>query len=216
MANVYELNDDIVAEVKRAVEKFPTWPVDPIHAAGVVAEESGELMKSALQMCYEPHKTSLPDLREEAVQTAAMALRFLVSLDNGDYHFVAGLQTAQELDGIQRAECEACGMACKDCGQMAPESAGVGPGKFSEVVRTFGSGSVDYKEVERVAAVTRQLLENQGFVIRFVELMTDAAHFYIRLRLTWEKPNGDARTGEEFEAAGEIAVRDARLQLDLH
>jgi Lar family restriction alleviation protein len=72
---------EVVAEVGRAMNKFPTWPTDPLHAAAVVAEEAGELHKAALQHTYEPHKSSLADVREEAIQTAAMALRFLASME---------------------------------------------------------------------------------------------------------------------------------------
>jgi NTP pyrophosphatase (non-canonical NTP hydrolase) len=68
-------------ELNRAVTKFPTWPDDIIHAGNVVAEESGELAKAILQCVYEPHKSGLGDVQAEAVQTAAMAIRFLMSMD---------------------------------------------------------------------------------------------------------------------------------------
>ena len=78
--------DDIIDEIKTefayATYKFPEWPTDPIHAAMVVAEESGELMKAVLQQCYEPHKTSMDEVRMEAIQTATTAIRFLISLNN--------------------------------------------------------------------------------------------------------------------------------------
>jgi NTP pyrophosphatase (non-canonical NTP hydrolase) len=68
-------------EVERATEKFPTWPTDPLHALAVLGEEFGELTKATLQAVYEPHKSSMADVRAEAVQCAAMALRFIMSLD---------------------------------------------------------------------------------------------------------------------------------------
>lgn len=68
-------------EVGRAQRKFPTWPTDPIHALGVVAEEFGELSKAVVQQTYEPHKNRPDELRKEAIQCAAMALRFVMSLD---------------------------------------------------------------------------------------------------------------------------------------
>jgi NTP pyrophosphatase (non-canonical NTP hydrolase) len=86
--------DDVMAEIGRAISKFPTWPTDPLHAAGVVAEEAGELHKAVLQHTYEPHKASRDDVREEAIQTAAMALRFLSSMDV--YLFKPCLQHKQE------------------------------------------------------------------------------------------------------------------------
>ena len=82
-----------IEEVERAMRKFPTWPTDPLHAVAVLGEEFGELTKSVLQMTYEPHKTSSMELRAEAIQTAAMALRFLMSLDA--YEFQRSAQHVQ-------------------------------------------------------------------------------------------------------------------------
>lgn len=80
-----KITDEIAAEVARATTKFPTWPTDPLHALAVLGEEFGELTKAALQLTYEPHKTSAAEVRTEAIQTAAMALRFAMSLDAYDY-----------------------------------------------------------------------------------------------------------------------------------
>jgi len=82
-----------VGEVLRATTKFPTWPTDPLHALAVVQEEVGELTKEVVQLTYEPHKSSLEAVRAEAIQTAAMALRFLMSLDA--YEFQRGAQHSQ-------------------------------------------------------------------------------------------------------------------------
>lgn len=84
---------DVLDELRRAVEKFPTWPTDPLHAAGVLNEEVGELNKAVLQAIYEPHKSGTAEVREEAIQAAAMALRFVASLHRYDY--CAGLQHNQ-------------------------------------------------------------------------------------------------------------------------
>lgn len=73
--------NEILKEVERATLKFPTWPTDPLHALAILGEEYGELTKAVLQWTYEPHKTSLDEIRIEAIQTAAMALRFALSLD---------------------------------------------------------------------------------------------------------------------------------------
>lgn len=76
---------DVLAEVERATGKFPTWPTDPLHALAVLGEEFGELTKDMLQLTYEPHKTSVENVRTEAMQTAAMALRLYMSLDRYIY-----------------------------------------------------------------------------------------------------------------------------------
>jgi hypothetical protein len=76
---------DVLAELERATRKFPTWPTDPLHALAVLGEEFGELTKDVLQLTYEAHKTDSDSVRTEAIQTAAMALRFVMSLDRYEY-----------------------------------------------------------------------------------------------------------------------------------
>jgi len=83
----------VLDEVVRATHLFPTWPTDPLHALAILGEEFGELTKAVLQTAYEPHKVRKGELRTEAVQTAAMALRFLASLDH--YKFGPSLQHVQ-------------------------------------------------------------------------------------------------------------------------
>ena len=77
--------EDVKAELARATAKFPTWPTDPLHALAVLGEEYGELNKAMLQLTYEPGKATAADVREEAIQTAAMALRLAMSLDRYEY-----------------------------------------------------------------------------------------------------------------------------------
>lgn len=71
---------DVLAEVARAESIHPEWPDDVIHAAAVVAEESGELIQAALQYRYE--SGDLADVRKEAMHTAATAIRLIASLPN--------------------------------------------------------------------------------------------------------------------------------------
>lgn len=95
--------DEILEEVENATRKFPSWPTDPLHAFGIVSEEYSELSKAVLQNVYEPHKTGINEIRTEAIQTAAMAIRFLMSLDN--YEFVPSTQHNQEPLGENSNEC---------------------------------------------------------------------------------------------------------------
>lgn len=88
LEQVRQLNSNmptVLAEVDRAMRKFPTWPTDPLHALAVLGEEYGELTQAVLQTTYEPHKSNTGDVRTEAVQVAAMALRFIASLDRYSY-----------------------------------------------------------------------------------------------------------------------------------
>lgn len=93
-----DLIDSILAEIKAEVlksqEKFPRWPIDILHATAVVAEESGEMVKGALQAVYEPERSTIDDVRKEAVQTGAMAVRWL--LNRGNYRLI---QSRQMSDG---------------------------------------------------------------------------------------------------------------------
>ena len=86
-------DDAIYAELERAIAKFPTWPTDPLHAIAVVNEEVGEAVKAVLQAVYEPHKSGPDEVRAEAIQAAAMAIRFVRSLDA--YVYTAGPQHKQ-------------------------------------------------------------------------------------------------------------------------
>lgn len=69
----------VMAELERAERKFPGWPADAIHAAAVVGEEAGELTRAALQFTYEGG--SADGMIKEAIQTAAMAVRFLLNAE---------------------------------------------------------------------------------------------------------------------------------------
>lgn len=75
---------EVLAEVQKAIAKFPSWPTSIIDAGNVVSEEAGELAKACLQVTYEPHKETLEGVRMEAIQTAATCLRFLASMDRYD------------------------------------------------------------------------------------------------------------------------------------
>lgn len=77
---------EIEEELNKAVEKFPLWPTDPLHAVAILGEEFGELTKDTLELVYEPNKTSLDNLKKEALQTAAMAIRFLKSIDTYEFN----------------------------------------------------------------------------------------------------------------------------------
>lgn len=84
---------DILTEFHAATANFPQWPTDPLHALAVVQEEVGEVQKEVLQLTYEPHKSSVEKVRKEAIQMAAMSLRFLLSLDA--YKYAPGEQHEQ-------------------------------------------------------------------------------------------------------------------------
>lgn len=85
-SGVRHIINEVLDEVDAASAKFPKWPTDVMHAVGIVNEEVGELNKALLQEVYEPHKNKPHDVRMEAVQTAAMSLRFLANMEYYDYN----------------------------------------------------------------------------------------------------------------------------------
>lgn len=50
--NIEEIMGCIWKELDRAQSLHPRWPADIVHAAGIVAEESGELIRAALRYSY--------------------------------------------------------------------------------------------------------------------------------------------------------------------
>lgn len=118
------------AELDRAVAKFPTWPTDPLHASGVVQEEAGELAKAVLQAVYEPHKSGPTQVFEEAVQTAAMAVRFLLS--SARYTYVPGEQHTQLLGEAPPLVGTGEGEALPDFAQLPRIAPPVAPEPFDD------------------------------------------------------------------------------------
>lgn len=66
----------VTQELLRARKLHPFWPEDSIHQAAIVQEEAGELIRAALQ--HELDGAAKEPMETEAIQTAAMALRFLL------------------------------------------------------------------------------------------------------------------------------------------
>lgn len=70
--------DAIIDQLRKAEQKHPFWPTDPIHAAAILAEEAGELVQATIDFVY-----SGKDIQEaafEAAQCGAMAIRFLMNV----------------------------------------------------------------------------------------------------------------------------------------
>jgi len=73
-----ELAFKLVAdEIMSAEELFPEWPIDLVHGAAIVAEESGELIRAAMHCQWDYVGGNIENVKTEAIQTAAMAIRML-------------------------------------------------------------------------------------------------------------------------------------------
>jgi len=68
------------AELVNAEIKHPCWSDDAVHAAAILNEEAGELIQAAL--AYHYGNGDKGHMESEAVQCGAMALRFLLNLEN--------------------------------------------------------------------------------------------------------------------------------------
>lgn len=73
-------------ELRSAKNKHPNWPEHPAAQAGIICEEAGELMKACLEWKYERNNSEVVQdvqkerMKDEAVQTAVTAIRFLENL----------------------------------------------------------------------------------------------------------------------------------------
>ena len=68
----------IVQEVYSATSRYPLWPSNLVMAAAIAEEESGEVVKECNTYHWKQGPTTLDDIRKEAIQAAAMWIRFLV------------------------------------------------------------------------------------------------------------------------------------------
>jgi NTP pyrophosphatase (non-canonical NTP hydrolase) len=66
----------IYREIARATTLHPYWPQDQIHAAAVIAEEAGEVVKAVLDETYEDGPEDAATT--EAVHCAATCVRFIM------------------------------------------------------------------------------------------------------------------------------------------
>lgn len=72
----------ILEEFDRATKIHPDWPTDPVHAAAIIGEEAGEVIKAVNNAVTGKKNGKDSDYRTEAIQCAAMCIRFLKNLDN--------------------------------------------------------------------------------------------------------------------------------------
>ena len=73
-----DIIESILCELAISEDGHPSWPKDIIHQVAIMAEESGEAVRAALNYVYE--KGSLEHYRMELIQTAAMSIRCLKNL----------------------------------------------------------------------------------------------------------------------------------------
>lgn len=89
---------EILLAVERDVDLFPCWPSDPLHALAMLGDKVGELNKAMLLKTYEQEAPGASDeaAYQAAIQTAALAIRLVISLP--DYEPESCVQHIQ--DGV--------------------------------------------------------------------------------------------------------------------
>lgn len=73
-----EALEAVLNEVNRARAKYPKWPDNIVMAAAVASEESGETVKACNNYFWRHGNDTPEDIQKEAIQAAAMWIRFLV------------------------------------------------------------------------------------------------------------------------------------------
>ncbi|UAW53162.1 hypothetical protein pEaSNUABM30_00044 [Erwinia phage pEa_SNUABM_30] len=67
-------------ELRDAEVEHPEWPEEAIHAGSILVEEAGELLRDCVSFDETGDDKLIVNMQIEAVQTGAMALRFLKNL----------------------------------------------------------------------------------------------------------------------------------------
>ncbi|MEG0375628.1 MAG: hypothetical protein RR672_08330 [Raoultibacter sp.] len=94
----------IMNELRDAETDHPTWPEECIHAASIVVEEAGELLRDCATFEENGDMRLIANMQIEAVQTGAMAMRFLTNLPFSQKRTVPNNALRSILDSDMTAE----------------------------------------------------------------------------------------------------------------
>lgn len=90
-AVIADILEQFKQEFHKAERVHPVWSTDPIYAAAILGEETGETIQAALNFVQDGGTDEQRKfIGEEAVQAGAMALRLIINLDRLDASRVAG------------------------------------------------------------------------------------------------------------------------------
>ena len=70
---------EIAAEIEFAEMNHPVWPQDIFQQNSILQEEAGEISKAVNE--HKWNGGSIEDIKTEVIQTAAMCVRFLKSIE---------------------------------------------------------------------------------------------------------------------------------------
>ena len=94
----------IMNELRDAETDHPTWPEECIHAASIVVEEAGELLRDCATFEENGDMRLIENMQIEAVQTGAMAMRFLKNLPFSQKRTIPNKALLSILDSEMTAE----------------------------------------------------------------------------------------------------------------
>lgn len=78
---VVESVKQVLNELHRAEHLHPIWPSDPVRQVAILVEEVGEAVQVANDIVPGAHKLEMEMLRNELIQSGAMAIRCLINLE---------------------------------------------------------------------------------------------------------------------------------------
>lgn len=80
--------EEIDRELQRAKKLFPQFPANIFEQTCIMMEEAGEVVKAANDFAHNRGDKSelLMLLKDEVIQTAAMCMRMLESIEKSYYH----------------------------------------------------------------------------------------------------------------------------------
>lgn len=76
---------DVLAEVKRSLDKFGVQDRHPFEWLAILSEEFGEASKEVCEFGFGGDIQPLVNLRTELIQVAAVAINFIASLDCNEF-----------------------------------------------------------------------------------------------------------------------------------
>ena len=72
----------IVSELEQVERDYPEWPENEVDAAKIISDKAARLLSASNTHCRKEQSDNNRILNE-AVQTGAMVLRFLLGMENG-------------------------------------------------------------------------------------------------------------------------------------
>lgn len=88
---------EILEEMRKAKSKHPTWPMDAVSRAAIVAEEAGEVIREANHI-REGHGDPQA-LRLELVQTAGVCVRMINVMDSEKHNAIPVFDQGAKVKG---------------------------------------------------------------------------------------------------------------------